>query len=157
MGEHPVIGRIEMKRLIVLIVMAFAFVFIAGSAAAFAQGVFEIPFKFEAGGKKFPAGKYWLAPKGDGQIVLRKEPGGEEVSVPFTQRLEQSKPPLDEPQLVFDVVGNFEPSYTEYVTEYLLAEVWLPGEDGLLIHTTKGAHQHQTIKGQRATNVHSPG
>jgi len=47
-------------------------------------------------------------------------------------------------------VGNFEPSYTEYITDYLLAEVWLPGEDGFLVHTTKGAHQNQIIKGQKA-------
>jgi hypothetical protein len=91
-----------------------------------------------------------VAQKGEGQIALRKEPGGEEVPIPFTQRLEQPQPPLEEPQLVFDVVGNFEPSYTEYVTDYLLAEVWLPGEDGYLIHTTKGAHQNKTIKGQKA-------
>jgi hypothetical protein len=34
---------------------------------------------------------------------------------------------------------------------YLLAEVWLPGEDKLLVVTTKGAHQSQTVKGQKAT------
>jgi hypothetical protein len=36
------------------------------------------------------------------------------------------------------------------MTDYLLAEVWLPGEDGFLVHTTKGAHQNQIIKGQKA-------
>jgi hypothetical protein len=66
------------------------------------------------------------------------------------RRLPQPNPPLEEPQLVFDVVGNFEPSYTEYVMDYLLGEMWLPGADGFLVHTTKGAHQRQTIKGQKA-------
>jgi hypothetical protein len=150
MGEYLVIVRIHMKRLVSLAVVAYAFGFIAGGTVAYAQGIFKIPFKFEAGGKKFSAGEYWVAQKGDKQIALRREPNGEEVLVPFIQRLEQSKPPLQEPQLVFDMVGNFEPSYTEYVTDYVLAEVWLPGEDGFLIHTTKGAHQHQTIKGQKA-------
>ena len=56
-----------------------------------------------------------------------------------------------EPQLVFDRVGNFEPSYTEYFTGYVLAEVWLPGEDGFLMHTTKGTHQTQIVKGTIAT------
>jgi len=138
-----------MKRLVVLTIVAFAFALMAGSAVAYAQGIFKIPFKFEAGGKKFSPGEYWVAQKGEKQIALRMGMSGEEVLIPFIQRLEQPKPPLQEPQLVFDVVGNFEPSYTEYVTDYLLAEVWLPGEDGFLIHTTKGAHQNQTIKGQK--------
>jgi hypothetical protein len=139
-----------MKRFVVLAIAALALVLVAGSMAAYAQGTFKIPFKFEAGGKKLPPGEYWIAQKGEGQIALRREPNGEEVPIPFIQRLPQPQPPLEEPQLVFDLVGNFEPSYTEYVTDYLLAEVWLPGEDGFLIHTTKGAHQNQTIKGQKA-------
>lgn len=150
MGEYLVIGRILMKRLVVLAVLALAFVLIAGSSVTYAQGTFKIPFKFEAGGKSFPPGEYRVDQKGDGQIILRKGPNGEEVPIPFIKRLEQPKPPLEEPQLVFDVVGNFEPSYTEYVTDYLLSEVWLPGEDGFLVHTTKGAHQNQTVKGQKA-------
>ena len=139
-----------MKRLVIMTIAALGFALVVGSAITYAQATFTIPYKFQAGGKKFPAGEYWIAQKGEGQIALRKEPGGEEVPIPFTQRLEQPQPPLEEPQLVFDVVGNFEPSYTEYVTDYLLAEVWLPGEDGFLVHTTKGAHQNKIIKGQKA-------
>jgi hypothetical protein len=150
MGEHQVRGRIQMKRSAMMAIAAFTFVFIAGSAVTYAQGSFKIPFKFQAGGKKLPAGDYWVAQKGEGQIAIRKEPGGEEVLIPFTQRLAQPQPPLEEPQLVFDAVGNFEPSYTEYVTEYILAEVWLLGEDGYVVHTTKGAHQNKVIKGQKA-------
>lgn len=150
MGEYLVIGRIQMRGLVVLIVLGFALGFFAGNTMAYAQGTFKIPFRFEAGGKKFPAGDYWVATKVDGKISLRKEPNGEEIQVPFLQRLEQPKPTIEEPQLVFDVVGNFEPSYTEYITEYVLAEVWLPGEDGFLIHSTKGAHQRQTLKGEKA-------
>ena len=140
-----------MKPLVVFSVLALALLLITGSTSVYAQGTFKIPFKFQAGGKKFPAGEYWIAQKGEGQIALRKEPGGEEVQVPFIQRLPRPETPLAEPQLVFDVVGNFEPSYTEYMTDYLLAEFWLPGEEGFLIHTTKGAHQNQTVKGEKAT------
>jgi hypothetical protein len=139
-----------MKRLVVLAIGAFVFCLMVGGTVSYAQGVFKIPFKFDAAGKKFAAGEYRVVPKGDGQLALRKEPGGEEIAIPFTLRLEQPNPPLEEPQLVFDMVGNFEPSYTEYVTDYLLAEVWLPGEKGYLVHTTKGAHQEKTIKGQTA-------
>jgi hypothetical protein len=91
-----------------------------------------------------------VAQKNDGQITLRQETTGKEYQIPFTKRLEQPSPPLAEPQLVFDVVGNFAPSYTEYVTDYVLAEAWLPGADGFLVHTFKGAHKTQIIKGQKA-------
>jgi len=138
-----------MKRMVILAVVALAFALIAGGAVTYAQGTFKIPFKFEAGGKKFPPGEYWVAQKGDGQITLRQESKAEEILIPFIQKLAEPKPAIEEPKLVFDMVGNFEPSYTEYVTDYLLAEVWLPGEGGFLVFTTKGAHQHQTIKGQR--------
>jgi hypothetical protein len=137
-----------MKRLATLAVLAMASILIAGSSLSYAQGVFSIPFRFKAGGKAYAAGDYSVAPKGDGQVALRKAPGGEEVLISFTERLAQPETPITEPQLVFDVVGNFEPSYTEYVTEYVLAEFWLPGEQGYLIHITKGAHQNKTIKGQ---------
>ncbi len=139
-----------MKRKVVLAVVALASTLFAGSTVTYAQGTFKIPFKFEAGGKSFAPGEYWIAQKGDGQITLRQEPKGKEVSIPFIKKLAQPEPPIEEPQLVFDMVGNFEPSYTEYITDYLLAEVWLPGEDGFLVLTTKGAHGHKTIKGQIA-------
>jgi hypothetical protein len=139
-----------MKRLTVLAIGIFAFALIAGGSKAYAQGIFKIPFKFEAGGKKLPAGEYWVAQSGEAQLTLRQESTGKEFQIPFINRLAQPAPPVGEPQLVFDMVGNFEPSYTEYMTDYVLAEVWLVGEEGFLVHTTKGAHQHQTVKGQIA-------
>jgi hypothetical protein len=139
-----------MKRIITFVCVTVALALIMGSVTAYAQGTFNIPFKFKAGGKALPAGEYGVARSGEGQITLRQEATGKEFQVTFTERLAQPSPPLAEPQLVFDVVGNFEPSYTEYVTEYLLAEVWLPGEEGFLVHTTKGAHQNKTVKGQSA-------
>jgi hypothetical protein len=139
-----------MKRLIALAVGTLVFALIAGSAVTYAQGTFKIPFKFEAGGKKLPPGEYWVAQSGEGQLTLRQESTGKEFQIPFIKRLAQPTPPVEVPQLVFDMVGNFEPSYTEYVTDYVLAEVWLAGEDGFLVHTTKGAHQNQIIKGRKA-------
>jgi hypothetical protein len=129
-------------------VVILAFALIAGVSLTYAQATFKIPFKFDAGGKKFPPGEYWIAQKGDGQFTLRQESTGKEFQIPFTKRLAQPTPPLEAPQLVFDMVGNFEPSYTEYMTDYVLAEMWLAGEDGFLVHTTKGAHQQKTVKGQ---------
>jgi hypothetical protein len=139
-----------MKRLVLLGVGAIVFSLVAGGSSAYAQGTFKIPFKFEAGGRKFPAADYWIAPKDEQQLILRQGSNGEEVLIPYAGRLAQQKPAIEEPQLVFDMVGNFEPSYTEYVTDYVLAELWLPGADGFLVRAMKGAHQHQTVKGQSA-------
>jgi hypothetical protein len=139
-----------MKRLAIWAVAATALVLVAGTTQAFAQSTFKIPYTFQAGGTSLPKGDYSVVQKDDSHITLRQEATGKEFQVPFTKRLAQPNPPLAEPQLVFDVVGNFAPSYTEYVTDYVLAEVWLPGADGFLIHTMKGAHQTQTIKGHKA-------
>ena len=138
-----------MKRLVAMAIVALGFALIGGGTA-YAQGTFKIPFKFEAGGKKFPAGDYWIAPKDEKQLALRQGSGGEDVLIPFTGRLAQPQPAVGEPQLVFDMVGNFEPSYTEYFTDYVLAELWLPRMDGFLVRTMKGAYQHQIVKGQSA-------
>ena len=137
-----------MKRLAVCAATALALVL--GAANGFAQGTFKIPFTFQAGGKSLPAGMYRASQKDDTQLTLRQEATGKEFQVPFTKRLAQPNPPLSEPQLAFDVVGNFAPSYTEYVTDYVLAEVWLDSADGFLVHTLKGAHKTQIIKGQKA-------
>ena len=137
-----------MKRSIVLSVAALALLLVAGVAGAYGQAVFKIDVRFKAAGKMFAAGEYRVDRQADGQIVLKQEATGKEFPIPVLKTLAQPAPPIGEPQLVFHVVGNFEPSYTEYVTEYLLAEVWLPGKDGLLIHVTKGAHQTKAVKGQ---------
>jgi hypothetical protein len=139
-----------MKRLTSIVIAVLAFAFIAGGATAFAQGTFKIPFKFQAGGKKFAAGDYWIAPKDDKQLAIRPLAGGDEVLIPFTERLAQPQPAVEEPRIVFDMVGTFEPSYTEYFTDYVVAEFWLPGQDGYLVKLMKGAHQHQVLKGQLA-------
>jgi hypothetical protein len=139
-----------MIRLAIWAVAAAALVLVAGVKEAVAQGAFTIPFTFQSGGTSLPKGEYSVVQKDDGHITLRQESTHKEFSVPFSKRLAQPNPPLADSQLVFDVVGNFAPSYTEYVTDYVLAEVWLQGADGFLIHTLKGAHSTQTIKAQKA-------
>jgi hypothetical protein len=139
-----------MKRLAIWALAAMALVLATGATQAFAQGTFKIPFTFHAGGTSLAKGEYSVVPKDDNQITLRQESTGKEFQVTFTKRLPQPSPALADPQVVFDVVGNFAPSYTEYVTDYVLAEVWLQGADGYLIHTMKGAHTTQTIKGEKA-------
>jgi len=139
-----------MKRHIVIVLAALGLAVAVGSVSAYAQAAFKVPFKFESGSQKFPAGEYWVGLAADGRIVFRHSLSGKEAQLPVLEKMAQPTPPLEEPQLTFDAVGNFEPSYTEYFTVYVLAQVWLPGEGGFLIHVTKGAHQTQTVKGTPA-------
>jgi hypothetical protein len=136
-----------MRRLAVLTLVVAAFVVVAAPPAR-AQSTFKVPFNFESGGKKLAAGSYAVTKAGDNQLTFQQVTTGKETAFPFTERLKPADPPLAGPQLVFDEVGNFEPSYTEYFTVYVLAEVWLSGQEGYLIHTTKGAHKSRVIKGE---------
>ncbi len=135
-----------MKRHVTTALAVLAILVVAGSGPVLAQASFKVPFPFQAGGKKLPAGDYAVLKAADGQLTLRQEATGNVIALPFSERLAQPKPALAEPQLVFDEVGDFAPSYTEYLTVYILSEVWLRGEDGYRTHTTKGAHNTKVIK-----------
>jgi len=139
-----------MKRLCILAAWGLTFSLLLGSGTAYSQATFKIPFKFKAEGKSYPPGNYWIAQKEEGKITLREEAGGEAVLIPIIERLAQPDQPFEKPQLIFDMVGNFEPSYTEYVTEYVLAEVWLTEKDGFLVLSTERAEYHKTIDGVKA-------
>jgi hypothetical protein len=137
-----------MKRIAVFPIVIMALALAAAVPPVQAQTAFKIPFKFESGGKKLPAGEYLVAKAADGQIVFRLISSGKETPLPVAGPAAPPDPAVAEPRLVFDETGAFEPSYTEYFTIYVLAEVWLGGSDGYLIHTTKGAHKTQTVKGE---------
>jgi hypothetical protein len=145
-----------MRSLAMLPVLIAAFVLAATARPAVAQSAFKVPYNFESGGKKFAAGSYVVTKSGEGQVTLHQVSTGKETSLPFTATLKPGEttagttPDAPPPgaQLVFDEVGNFEPSYTEYFTVYVLAEVWLSGQDGYLVHTTKGAHKTRVVRGE---------
>jgi len=139
-----------MKHLTIVASAVLAALLVVGPAVARAQATFNVPFKFKAAGKNVPAGEYWLGRGGEGQIILRQVSTGKELVVPFSEKAAPPDPPVAEPRLVFDEVGDFAPSYTEYITVYVLSEVWLSGADGVVVHTTKGAHKNKTIAGAPA-------
>lgn len=139
-----------MKRTVIAGFATLALVLVAGGAGPSTSGFFKMPFKFEAGGKSFAPGEYRVEQKSEGQIVLRQESTGRDVSIPFVERLSRPDRPGEEPRLIFSMVGNFEPSYTEYVTDYVLTEVWLDAENGFLLRVFKGTYQTHVVNGRRA-------
>ncbi len=139
-----------MKRQAMVIGTALALSLVAAVAMAQAQTAFKIPFDFKAGGKNLPKGDYAVTLKADGSVVLKQEATGKEVALPVLGKLAKPTPPPPGPRLVFDEVGDFAPSYTEYMTVYVLSEVWLAGQDGLHVHVTKGAHKTKVVEGAGA-------
>ena len=95
----------------------------------------KIPFAFIASGKTLPAGQYAFVPEAE---VMRVVGTGKSAAiiVPIITRLggavHTSK---QDSHVVFDEVGGI----------CTLSEVWVPGEDGWLMFTTKGKHQHKTV------------
>ncbi|HMA54034.1 MAG TPA: hypothetical protein VKT17_06205 [Acidobacteriota bacterium] len=136
-----------MKRQATVIGVALAMLLVVGVATAFAQASFKVPFPLKAGGKNLAAGEYAVVKTADGGLVLKQASTGKETTLAAIERIAQPAPPVAEPRLVFDEVGDFAPSYTEYMTVYVLAEVWLPGEDGYRVHVTKGAHKTKVVNG----------
>jgi hypothetical protein len=120
----------------------------AAAPSAQTQATFKVPFKFESGGKKLPAGDYVVTKTGDAQLMFRQMSTGKETVLPFTEKLKPAVPPAAEPRVVFDETGAFEPSYTEYFTIYVVAEVWLSAQEGYLVHVTKGAHKEKVVSGE---------
>jgi hypothetical protein len=139
-----------MKRFIILAMIVLAFELFLGAGIAYSQVTFEIPFKFEVGDKSYTAGHYMVTQKEEGKITMWGEAKSEEIVIPFLKKLEQPETPISDPQLIFDMVANFEPSYTEYVTEYVLAEVWLSGNDGFLVLDGERSEYTKAVKGVKA-------
>ena len=139
-----------MKKGSFAVLTALAFVLVVGVVRASAQASFKVPFAIRAAGKNLAAGEYTVSKTADGGLVLRQEATGKETPVAVVERIAAPAPPPAAPQLVFDEVGDFAPSYTEYVTVYVLSEVWLPGQDGYRVHVTKGAHKTKAVTGAAA-------
>ena len=133
-----------------LAIAALALLFGAAAVPASAQATFKVPFPIKAAGKSLAAGTYAVSKTPDGGLLLRHEGTGKETLVAVLERIAPPSPPPAGPQLVFDEVGDFAPSYTEYITVYVLSEAWLPGEDGFRVHVTKGAHKTKTVAGEPA-------
>jgi hypothetical protein len=139
-----------MKRLILLAGLVLVFKLLLCSSVAYSQATFKISFKFEVEDKSFPPGNYLVERIEEGKIVLRAEKDGEEILIQVIKKMEKAGPAITEPQIIFDMVANFEPSYTEYVTEYLLAEVWLTEKEGFLLIAGERSEYNKSVKGVKA-------
>jgi hypothetical protein len=119
-------------------VAAISLLLAVGPATAFAQQVLmvNVPFPFLISGRSHPAGEYRLSiSENRDELTITPTKGPATVALVQT-RLAAVNSPEQADRVVFDKVGDL----------YYLSELWLPREDGFLVHTAKEAHTHHTVK-----------
>lgn len=137
--EMKRIFRAAMWRRAVLALVVTAFL---AAAPAFAADTVlaNVPFAFKVGSKTLPAGDYSFAIREDYEVLAVRStanPKGPSALEEIVTTLAPSNSP--EARVVFDKVGG----------EYLLSEVWQPEGEGILVHTTKGRHEHHVVRGRK--------
>ncbi len=124
------------KKLMTIVVSAMLAIAFAYGAPWAVKG--PIPFQFTAGKKVLPAGNYEVVPDvGAGLVRISSSDNKAAVAevVVVTRLAAAIHSTATDAHLVFDKVGD----------TYILSEVWLPNEDGFLVHTTAGRHQHHVL------------
>jgi hypothetical protein len=97
----------------------------------------KIPFEFKAAGTIFPAGEYEFSYESGKRVVLvRGIANTSSAFVPIITMLSGAihTTPSDA-HVVFDKIGN----------DHLLAEIWIPGMDGIDLLSTKEKHEHEVV------------
>ena len=114
----------------ILLVAAFA----SGQELIVANA--KIPFAFSVAGKVLPAGEYNFVNDPINAITVSSIDKKVTAVVPIVTYLdkEMHTTPKDS-HVVFDKIGN----------AYILAEIWVPGFDGLVLDIIKEKHTHQII------------
>jgi cytochrome c553 len=109
-----------------------------GAASAYGQTSTvlraNVPFAFEAGGRSFPTGSYqFTIHSGERSLVLRGAKGGDMRLLIITQLAGGSF--FRDAGLVFDSFGD----------QHVLSEVWIPGQEGVLVSGTPKGHTHERV------------
>jgi len=122
------------KRIWTRVSIALLLLLVVGAGVSRAQSVrTDIPFQFYAGDKVMPAGKYEIARNAAGPITLTG-PSNARVMMSVLTYLGRHDSDA-EPELIFDKIKG----------EMHLSEIWLPGQDGLLLLGTKEQHDHEVL------------
>jgi len=94
----------------------------------------NVPFGFEAGGKSLPAGTYQFKYDLNGMHLLISGAKGPPVTLQIITQIARSSFSMDS-GLVFDTFEG----------RHVISEVWIPGMDGLLVHSTPKQHTHEMV------------
>lgn len=116
-------------------------VFLAAAPAFAADTVLaNVPFAFKVGSKTLPAGDYEFAIHFNNDTVAvsntANPKGPSAVEEILTTLASQN---LSDARLVFDKAGG----------QYILSEIWQPEGEGVLVHATRGKHEHHVLHGRK--------
>jgi hypothetical protein len=97
----------------------------------------DIPFAFNSAGKTLPAGPYeFFADSGKATMrIVGAGKGNAVLALVQTRMAAEIHTTQNDSHVVFDKVGDV----------YTLSEVWVPGQDGWMLHLTKGKHEHKVV------------
>ncbi|MBZ5499398.1 MAG: hypothetical protein LAP85_23620 [Acidobacteriia bacterium] len=97
-----------------------------------------IEFSFYANGKSLPAGNYeYRLDTNTDVLKVTNTKTRETIMVPVITTISKKVPPDGE--IVFDKTAS----------EYYLTEVFIPGQDGLLVKGAGGKHTHVSVKAKK--------
>lgn len=96
----------------------------------------NIPFQFMVEGKVLPAGQYTFTQGANGRTITIHGSDKAGALAPVLTRLGgEIHTTAADAHIVFDQLGD----------TYYLSEIWIPGEDGFLLHSTREKHTHRTV------------
>lgn len=143
---QAIIRDLKAARLLAFLV---ATIFVAGSAHGQGPIRVDIPYPFSTSSdsaKPLPAGTYFLTVE-ESRLVVRSSKGDQETPSIIT-RLSGPNSFLQAGALVFDSTGG----------RKVLSEVWLPGSDGILIHSIPKGHTRSVVSfSDLSVNGHASG
>ncbi len=125
-----IVRNVKAARLLAFLV---ATTFTAGLVPGQASERIQIPYPFTVSSTHLPAGAYTLTVN-EYRLVLRSSTG-EEASPSIITRLSGPNPFLQAGSMVFDSTGG----------QNILSEVWLPGQDGLLVYSIPKGHTRAVL------------
>lgn len=96
----------------------------------------KIPFEFSVAGKVLPPGMYTFSLPGDFTFLMVQGENGQSVRSSVVTRL-GGPTEFRDFSFVFDTGDG----------SHVLSEVWLPGSEGVLVHSTPKGHSHEMVVG----------
>ena len=116
--------------------MAFTLLTFFAFVPTFGQTTYvvKIPYEFAIGSKVMPAGNYTFSMRAEDPSLVVRPDKGEAVRAFIVTRL-GGPIELRDGSLVFDKTGD----------RRILSEVWIPGMDGILLHSTPKNHSHDML------------
>ncbi len=126
-----------MKRRVVMTLSLAAFLAVTSGYAQMQVRVFgNITFPFTVGTDALPAGQYDFVRDGEAPDIRVVAAGKNVARAPIITRLAGAIHTTPKAaHLVFDKVGD----------TYKLSEIWVPGQDGYMLSSTQGKHDHAVV------------